>query len=126
MKKLDGLLVQLEPPAYRGIIEVKKVKVKDSLEGIYEAMNVLHIEVPVIGNGWQMIVDEEGKINGRWGPTMSGEKFGLHNDVIFGPMLFLGLTDDGGNASLTKKQEEEIKKLLGVPEQKTWIFSVKK
>ena len=121
MRKLDGLLVTLKDPEHFGILKVKDVQVEDSLEGIYKAMNVDCIEVPVIGNGWQMILDEEGKINGKWKPTMTAEMFGLR-DILFGPILFLGLTEDGENASLAKEQKEEIMGLLNASKNTSWTF----
>lgn len=118
MQQIKGLLITRGRQNSHLTSEI--VTLDNSLHGIYKAMNVDCIEVPVVGNGWQMIVDEEGKINGKWLPTMSGENFGLR-DTLWGPILFLGLTDDGDCCSITEEQQEEILS-LAYPNSKTWVF----
>ena len=109
-KKVKGLI--LRPGEY-----LEEIEIEDSLQGMYDAIGCDLIEVPVIGtdkegNQWQMILDEEGKINGKQFFNTTLTPFGIVGDIAVGPMLFLGLDDEGGNCDLTEASADEIHKRL--------------
>ena len=109
-KKVKGLI--LRPGEY-----LEEIEIEDSLQGMYDAINCDIIQVAVIGtdkdgNEWQMILDEEGKINGRQIPNTLLTSFGLTGDIAFGPILFLGLDDERGNCNLADASVNEIHERL--------------
>ena len=109
-KKVKGLILK---PGKR----LEEIEIEDSLQGMYDAIGCDIIQVPVIGTDkdgheWQMILDEEGKVNGRQIPNVSLTPFGLINDTAFGPILFLGLDDERGNCDLTEASVDEIHERL--------------
>ena len=109
-KKVKGLI--LRPGKY-----LEEIEIEDSLQGMYNAIGCDIIQVAVIGtdkegNRWQMILDEEGKINRRQVPNAPLDSFGLVGDTGWGPMLFLGLTPDSENCDLTDASKDEIHERL--------------
>ena len=110
MKKVKGLIL-------RPSEQLEEIEIEDSLDGIYKAINCDIFQVAVIGtdskgNQWQMLLDEEGKIHGKQYYNTSLTPFGLIGDIAVGPMLFLGLTDDGENCDLAPESADQIHNIL--------------
>lgn len=85
--------------------EIEQIEYEDTLEKLHEIVGG-YIEYVMIGDGIDMIVNEEGKIIGLEYNEKATNLFDY--DIIVGDALVVG-TKDGENISLT---DDQIKKVM--------------